>query len=40
MQSSVTTAAPCARGERGEQRGLPDPGDTVHGHDQRVVTLG
>ena len=27
-------------GERGQQRGFPDPGDAVHGHDQRAVTLG
>ena len=27
-------------GERGEQRGFPDPRDAVHGHDQRAVTLG
>jgi hypothetical protein len=27
-------------GERGEQRGFPDPRDAVHRHDQRAVTLG
>ena len=27
-------------GERGEQRGLPDPRDAVHGHDQWAVALG
>ena len=27
-------------GERGQQRGFPDPRDAVHGHDQRAVALG
>ena len=41
-QSRLTTAAPRRSrvlAERGEQRGFPDPGDAVHGHDQRPVTL-